>query len=117
LGVYFRVRVSYHYLIDLGGDDTSDRTNGHYVIFGNIPKLFLNFDHRSGKRFFILKDAARYEMSSRHTITLNEEAYLKMKSKGVFGESYSELVTRLADLAETSIQSSEKQELKNDAEQ
>jgi hypothetical protein len=56
-------------------------------------------------------------MSSRHTKTLNEEAYLKMKSKGVFGESYSELVTRLADLAETSIQSSEKQELKNDAEQ
>jgi predicted CopG family antitoxin len=117
LRVYFRVRVGYHYLIYLGRYDTRYRTNGHYVILGNIAKLFLNFDHRSGKRFFILNDAAKYEMSSRHTITLNEEAYIKMKSKGVFGESYSELVTRLADLAEISIQSAEKQELKNDAEQ
>jgi predicted CopG family antitoxin len=47
-------------------------------------------------------------MNARHTITVNDEAYLKMKSIGKFGESYSELVTRLADLAETSGESIKK---------
>jgi predicted CopG family antitoxin len=54
-------------------------------------------------------------MGSRHTITLNHGAYQKLRSKGVFGESYSELISRLADLAETSSQSHAlKQELEND---
>ena len=44
-------------------------------------------------------------MNTRHTITLNDEAYLKMKNMGKFGESYSELVTRLADLADTNAES------------
>jgi predicted CopG family antitoxin len=53
-------------------------------------------------------------MNSRHTITLNHVAYQKLRSKGVFGESYSELISRLADLAETSNQSQAlKQELEN----
>lgn len=33
----------------------------------------------------------------RHTLTLNEEAFKKLKKKGFFGESYSELVSRLCD--------------------
>lgn len=36
-------------------------------------------------------------MNDRHTITINNEAYRKLKEKGIFGESYSELVTRLLD--------------------
>jgi predicted CopG family antitoxin len=55
-------------------------------------------------------------MNARHTITLNDEAYLKMKRKGRFGESYSELVTRLADLAEISNQSTQRRESENDSE-
>jgi predicted CopG family antitoxin len=54
-------------------------------------------------------------MNARHTITLNDEAYLKMKSMGKFGESYSELVTRLADLADISTQSTQRQESENDS--
>jgi hypothetical protein len=54
-------------------------------------------------------------MKSRHTITLNHGAYQKLKSKGVFGESYSELISRLADLVETYSQSHAlKQDLEND---
>jgi predicted CopG family antitoxin len=52
-------------------------------------------------------------MNARHTITINDEAYLKIRSKGKFGESYSELVTRLVDLAEKAIQSTHRQEIKN----
>jgi predicted CopG family antitoxin len=33
----------------------------------------------------------------RHTITINHDAFLKLKSNGVFGESYSDLICRLVD--------------------
>jgi len=32
---------------------------------------------------------------SRHTITINDLTFQKLKSKGIFGESYSELLSRL----------------------
>lgn len=54
-------------------------------------------------------------MNTRHTITLNDEAYLKMKNMGKFGESYSELVTRLADLADTNGESIKKRGKENDS--
>ena len=36
-------------------------------------------------------------MNERHTITLSGDAYLKLKSRGEFGESYSDLISRLID--------------------
>jgi predicted CopG family antitoxin len=42
-------------------------------------------------------------MRARHTITINHQAYQKLKSKGMFGESYSELISRLAELAESHV--------------
>jgi predicted CopG family antitoxin len=33
----------------------------------------------------------------RHTITINHDAFVKLRSNGVFGESYSDLICRLAD--------------------
>jgi predicted CopG family antitoxin len=40
-------------------------------------------------------------MSKRHTITLNDEAFEKLKEKGVFGETYSQVIARLGKLIET----------------
>jgi predicted CopG family antitoxin len=40
-------------------------------------------------------------MNKRHTITLNDEAFEKLKEKGVFGETYSQVIARLAKLIET----------------
>jgi predicted CopG family antitoxin len=40
-------------------------------------------------------------MSKRHTITLNDEAFERLKEKGVFGETYSQVVARLAKFTET----------------
>lgn len=42
-------------------------------------------------------------MNARHTITINHQTYQKLKNKGTFGESYSELISRLADLAESHV--------------
>lgn len=39
-------------------------------------------------------------MNSRHTITVNREAYLKLKTMGRFQESYSELILRLMSVVE-----------------
>jgi predicted CopG family antitoxin len=44
-------------------------------------------------------------MHSRHTITINDETYHKLKQKGIFNESYSELISRLVDIAESPGQS------------
>jgi predicted CopG family antitoxin len=44
-------------------------------------------------------------MHSRHTITINDETYHKLKQKGIFNESYSELISRLVDIAESTTQS------------
>jgi hypothetical protein len=35
--------------------------------------------------------------SNRHTITLDHSTFMRLKSKGRFGESYSQLITRLLD--------------------
>jgi predicted CopG family antitoxin len=40
-------------------------------------------------------------MMDRHTITINQRAFEKLKGKGLFGESYSELIIRLIKTAET----------------
>jgi predicted CopG family antitoxin len=39
-------------------------------------------------------------MSRRHTITLNDEAFEKIKERGIFGETYSQVIARLAKLSE-----------------
>jgi predicted CopG family antitoxin len=39
-------------------------------------------------------------MSKRHTVTVNEETYRKLQRCGTFNESYSQLISRLVDLAE-----------------
>ena len=44
-------------------------------------------------------------MHSRHTITVNDETYHKLKRKGIFNESYSDLISRLVDIAESTSQS------------
>jgi predicted CopG family antitoxin len=36
-------------------------------------------------------------MNKRHTLTINHEAFVKLKSRGIFGESYSDLISRLTD--------------------
>jgi hypothetical protein len=36
----------------------------------------------------------------RHTITLGHEAFVRLKGQGAFGESYTELVSRLLDQLE-----------------
>jgi predicted CopG family antitoxin len=44
-------------------------------------------------------------MRSRHTITVNNDTYQKLKRKGIFNESFSELISRLVDIAESTSQS------------
>jgi predicted CopG family antitoxin len=39
-------------------------------------------------------------MTRRHTISINDEVYNKLRRKGAFGESYSQLIIRLIELAE-----------------
>jgi predicted CopG family antitoxin len=36
-------------------------------------------------------------MTERHTITINERTFQKLKDVGAFGESYSDLILRLAE--------------------
>ena len=38
--------------------------------------------------------------SARHTITVNHSTFDKLKNQGRFGESYSELISRVIDAAE-----------------
>ena len=38
-------------------------------------------------------------MNDRHTITINENAFLKLRNIGRFGESYSDVILRLIDAA------------------
>ena len=40
-------------------------------------------------------------MSKRHTVTLNDEAFGKLREKGTFGETYSQVIARLAKFTET----------------
>jgi len=35
--------------------------------------------------------------SKRYTVLLKENAYIRLKSKGIFGESFSEVIDRLLD--------------------
>jgi hypothetical protein len=39
-------------------------------------------------------------MSKRHTITLNHETFEKLKNKGIFGETYSQVISRLVKYSE-----------------
>jgi hypothetical protein len=41
------------------------------------------------------------EKHTRHTVTLNDEALRELKAKGRFGESYSEVILRVIDQAES----------------
>jgi predicted CopG family antitoxin len=47
-------------------------------------------------------------MSSRHTINLNGAAYCKLKKFGTFGETYSELIVRLLEIATVSSEGEKK---------
>jgi hypothetical protein len=38
-----------------------------------------------------------YSTSERHTLTINHKTFLRLKKKGFFGESFSELITRILD--------------------
>lgn len=40
-------------------------------------------------------------MTKRHTISINDEAYKKLRIKGAFGESYTSLILRLLDTIDT----------------
>ena len=40
-------------------------------------------------------------MAKRHTISIDDEAYKKLKRKGVFGESYTQLILRLLSQNDT----------------
>ena len=40
-------------------------------------------------------------MTDRHTITINQRTFEKLKQKGLFGESYSDLILRLTMAVET----------------
>jgi predicted CopG family antitoxin len=39
------------------------------------------------------------EKHERHTITINHKAFEKLREKGIFGESYSDVIVRLVDIA------------------
>lgn len=39
-------------------------------------------------------------IGTRHTITLGHQTFVRLKKKGTFGESYTELVSRLLDQLE-----------------
>lgn len=39
-------------------------------------------------------------MKERHTITINRDVYLKLKRTGFFNETYSQLISRLVDIAD-----------------
>ncbi|MGB6530537.1 MAG: antitoxin VapB family protein [Candidatus Nitrosopolaris sp.] len=39
-------------------------------------------------------------MNERHTITIHREVYQRLKKKGLFGESYSDVLSRLLDSAD-----------------
>jgi predicted CopG family antitoxin len=39
-------------------------------------------------------------MNDRVTITINREIYRRLKEKGIFGETYNQLILRLVRLAE-----------------
>ena len=41
-------------------------------------------------------------MNERITITINRDVYNKLKKKGSFGETYSELILRLINMANSS---------------
>ncbi len=47
------------------------------------------------KGLSILKGHSIHSMKERHTITINRDAYIKLKRKGRFGESFSDLLLRL----------------------
>ena len=40
-------------------------------------------------------------MNDRITITINRDAYNKLKKKGFFGETYSELILRLINIVDS----------------
>jgi predicted CopG family antitoxin len=46
-----------------------------------------------------------FNMSKRHTISINDDEYIRLKQCGRFGESYGELISRLVNFVETSNQS------------
>jgi hypothetical protein len=46
--------------------------------------------------------------NDRHTITINHSALLRLRNKGRFGESYSALISRILDEAETSLKDGER---------
>jgi predicted CopG family antitoxin len=52
-------------------------------------------------------------MNERITITIDRNVYQKLKRKGIFGETYSQLVSRLLELAE-GCSSLEVKDAKND---
>jgi predicted CopG family antitoxin len=41
-------------------------------------------------------------MNSRHTITINRDVYQRLKKIGFFNETYSQLISRLVDIADNS---------------
>jgi hypothetical protein len=42
-----------------------------------------------------------YSTTERHTLTINHTTFLRLKKKGFFGESFSELITRILDELES----------------
>ena len=53
--------------------------------------------------FFYIVVTSYHELNqtgSRHTITLGHQTFVRLKKKGMFGESYTELVSRLLDQLE-----------------
>ncbi len=42
------------------------------------------------------------ERHERHTVTLNDTAFSRLRNKGHFGESYSKVILRILDQAEKS---------------
>lgn len=42
-------------------------------------------------------------MNDRTTITIDKKVYQKLKEKGRFGETYTQLISRLIDLADSKI--------------
>jgi predicted CopG family antitoxin len=42
-------------------------------------------------------------MNERHTITIHHEVYQRLKKRGLFGESYSDVLSRLLDFEDADV--------------
>jgi hypothetical protein len=64
-----------------------------------MRRVFPSFDHKIGKNVFLILMLIIYCMYKRITVGLRQDVYAKLRDRGKFGESFSDLVSRVIDEA------------------